>query len=71
MYRVEEYIFCVYIGAAAATGGTDNMLGVVDETDAADSDGEPTEIRVTWENLTRRGTSARRADREKQRNNFV
>jgi len=66
MYRVEEYIFCVYIGAAAATGGTDNMLGVVDETDAADSDGEPTEIRVTWENLTRRGTSARRADREKQ-----
>lgn len=66
MYRVEEYIFCVYIGAAAATGGTDNMLGAVEEEVAHDEDAAPREIKVTWESLTRRGTSARRVDREKQ-----
>jgi adenine-specific DNA-methyltransferase len=66
MYRVEEYIFFVYIGAAAATGGTDNMLGAVEEEDLSEDGSEPTEIRVTWENLVRRGTSARRVDRERQ-----
>ena len=66
MYRVEEYIFCVYIGAAAATGGTDNMLGAVEDEVANYEDASPKEIKVTWESLTRRGTSARRVDREKQ-----
>lgn len=66
MYRVEEYIFCVYIGSAAANGGIDNMLGAVDEPFAGEEKPAPTEIKVTWENLTRRGTSARRVDRKKQ-----
>ncbi|WP_143180527.1 site-specific DNA-methyltransferase [Bowdeniella nasicola] len=66
MYRVEEYIFCVYIGSAAATGGIDNMLSTLEERDADEETPEPTEIKVTWENLTRRGTDARRVDRERQ-----
>lgn len=63
MYRVEEYVFFVYFGQAAATGGVDNMLG---DTTGADAEDGPTEVRVTWENLIRRGTSARRVDRENQ-----
>ncbi|PCC44762.1 site-specific DNA-methyltransferase [Brevibacterium aurantiacum] len=59
MSRVEEYIFVVYIGDMKV--GQDLRLA------DADSDGEP-KVRktVSWENLIRRGTSARRQDRENQ-----
>lgn len=60
MYRVDEYIFVVYLGAASAAGGIDDMLGPRTERDSASD--QP----VSWENLVRRGTSARRVDRENQ-----
>ncbi len=67
MSRVDEYIFFVYIGSASASGGIDDMLGNRDEA-PADEDAEeaPTTTPVQWESLVRRGTSARRVDREKQ-----
>ena len=61
MSRVEEYIFVVYFGAAKVTPG-DDMLSRV----ALEEDDSPIPASVGWENLLRRGTSARRVDRERQ-----
>lgn len=62
MYRVEEYIFVVYLGTAKALPG-DDMLSR-DRNGAEGVGAEPSP--VIWENLLRRGTSAGRADRERQ-----
>ncbi|WP_238419502.1 site-specific DNA-methyltransferase [Gordonia sp. 'Campus'] len=56
MSRVEEYLFITYIGDASV--GRE----IVDENSA----GGATERPVAWENLIRRGTSARRIDRPNQ-----
>lgn len=57
MSRVEEYIFVTYIGDASVGREVNG------EVEGA---AEPSESRVTWENLVRRGTSARRVDRPNQ-----
>lgn len=61
MSRVEEYLFVLYFGSAKV-GQDIRLSGGVSE-----DEGEPF-IRktVSWENLIRRGTSARRQDRENQ-----
>lgn len=59
MSRVEEYLFVLYLGEAKV--GQDKRL--------SETDGEAEQsVRktVSWENLIRRGTSARRQDRENQ-----
>jgi adenine-specific DNA-methyltransferase len=61
MSRVEEYIFLVYIGAVKAGPDTG---AISDEQPESDEDNEL--IAVSWESLTRRGTDARRRDRENQ-----
>lgn len=58
MSRVEEYIFVVYIGAVKV--GQDVTDAPSDDQQGSDSN------TVIWENLIRRGTSARRVDRENQ-----
>lgn len=62
MSRVEEYLFCVYLGQAAAVPQADDMLSRQSEAAAESESVAP----VSWENLIRRGTSARRQDRENQ-----
>lgn len=57
MSRVEEYIFIAYFGKASV--GLDKLA-------APNVPSESTEEIVSWENLVRRGTSARRVDRENQ-----
>ena len=67
MSRVEEYVFFVYFGAASASGGIDDMLSAKDETaQVVPPHDQPETSAVQWESLVRRGTSARRVDREKQ-----
>ena len=57
MSRVEEYLYIVYIGAAkAGTERAELQPEIADRTSAP----------VSWENLIRRGTDARRVDRENQ-----
>lgn len=58
MSRVEEYIFVVYIGVA--------KVGQDVNDSSADSQQDSNSNTVIWENLIRRGTSARRVDRENQ-----
>lgn len=58
MSRVEEYLFVAYFGAARV--GLERIAPSSDTTTPAN------ESAVTWENLVRRGTSARRVDRENQ-----
>lgn len=59
MSRVEEYLFVAYFGRAKV--GQDARLSTVDD------DGAPAvRSTVSWENLIRRGTDARRQDRENQ-----
>jgi adenine-specific DNA-methyltransferase len=64
MSRVEEYIYVLYFGTAKV--GQD----FEDKSDEPRND-EPTSSPVGWENLIRRGTSARRQDRENQFYPFV
>ncbi|MBN0973334.1 MULTISPECIES: site-specific DNA-methyltransferase [unclassified Gordonia (in: high G+C Gram-positive bacteria)] len=56
MSRVEEYIFVTYVGDAS----------VGREASIDDPDPALTTASVSWENLVRRGTSARRLDRPNQ-----
>jgi adenine-specific DNA-methyltransferase len=61
MSRVEEYIFVLYFGSAKV-----GQYGVSSEG-ASEGEDEPLVRKtVSWENLIRRGTSARRQDRENQ-----
>src|SRR5690606_7596537 len=60
MSRVEEYVFVVYVGDAKV--GQDLRLA----EEVVDDGATPVRKPVTWENLIRRGTSARRQDRETQ-----
>lgn len=60
MSRVEEYVFVVYVGDAKV--GQDLRLA----EEVVDDGATPVRKPVTWENLIRRGTSARRQDRENQ-----
>ena len=57
MSRVEEYLFVTYVGGASVGREVSAEAG-----DAMD----PVESPVSWENLVRRGTSARRIDRPNQ-----
>lgn len=57
MSRVEEYIFIAYFGKASVG---------LDKPATANQPSESAEEAVSWENLVRRGTSARRVDRENQ-----
>lgn len=60
MSRVEEYVFVVYFGDARVGQELRSPASV-------DEDEEQTErVTVAWENLIRRGTSARRVDRPNQ-----
>jgi adenine-specific DNA-methyltransferase len=59
MSRVEEYIFILYFGSAKV--GQDYSQSIAEEVDQ-----EPAVSAVSWENLIRRGTDARRVDRENQ-----
>jgi adenine-specific DNA-methyltransferase len=72
-YRVEEYIFFVYIGNTAIVKGDDPMILTgkkalegqrVNESDEASIVQVPKKIR--WGNLLRSGTDARRIDRKNQ-----
>lgn len=58
MSRVEEYIFIVYFGSAKV-GQDVTTAGGADENLNED-------LSVSWENLIRRGTDAKRQDRENQ-----
>lgn len=60
MSRVEEYIFIVYIGNAKV--GREQTQTFDSETAVDDAESKS----VSWENLIRRGTDARRSDRENQ-----
>jgi adenine-specific DNA-methyltransferase len=69
-YRVDEYLFVVYIGRAAVSKGTDPMIltgkrNVANE-DQADDVGSAGKKDVRWGNLLRSGTDARRTDRKHQ-----
>lgn len=57
--RVEEYLFVVYVGDAGVSPTSDSMLGAT----VLDQDDSETPQPVSWINLLRSGTSARRADR--------
>lgn len=57
--KVDEYIYFVYIGNAAVSSGTDNML-----TEASTS--VKRSSTPIWFNLRRTGTAANRSDRPKQ-----
>jgi len=68
-YRVDEYLFVVYVGQAAVFKGSDPMIltgkrntAQEDETGAA----EAPKAAVRWGNLLRSGTDARRIDRRHQ-----
>lgn len=60
MSRVEEYVFVLYFGSASV--GQDYPPATATERDAEVT----VSAAVAWENLIRRGTSARREDRENQ-----
>src|SRR4051794_6205843 len=69
-YRVDEYLFVVYVGTAAVSKGTDPMIltgkrNVADEGEMPESDSIP-KREVRWGNLLRSGTDARRIDRKHQ-----
>jgi adenine-specific DNA-methyltransferase len=59
MSRVEEYIYVIYFGGAKVGQSFDGAVSNTAE-DAEEL------LPVSWENLIRRGTSARRQDRENQ-----
>ncbi|WP_282696719.1 DNA methyltransferase [Streptomyces sp. CC208A] len=56
--RVEEYLFFVYIGQAGPAQTPDNMLTAEGSSSASS--------KTIWLSMLRRGTDARRVDREKQ-----
>lgn len=66
--RVEEHLFFVFVGAAAAQPSSDNMLSVrIPEDDEGDEAAVEQLNRGTiWLSMLRRGSDARRVDREKQ-----
>lgn len=53
--RVEEYIFCTFVGDSSVNHGNDSMLETATST---------TSKSTGWDSLLRRGTSAYRQDRE-------
>lgn len=61
--RIEEYIFCGFMGKAKAIPTGDAMIATTD--DGEDSGNTPdNEVTVTWDSLMRRGTDATRASRQ-------
>lgn len=69
-YRVDEYLFVVYVGRAAVSKGTDPMI-LTGKRNVADEGGTPhaegaAKKEVRWGNLLRSGTDARRIDRKHQ-----
>jgi adenine-specific DNA-methyltransferase len=60
MSRVEEYVYVVYFGTARV--GQELQISA----EAPEGETETRAAPIQWENLIRRGTSARRVDRENQ-----
>lgn len=68
-YRVEEYIYFVFFGAASVEKLNDPMIltGKKNETDQDSQDEQSDDVKkVRWGNLLRSGTDAQRADRKHQ-----
>lgn len=65
-YRVEEYIYFVFLGSASVEKLNDPMIftGKKNESDQNDHSDEVKKVR--WGNLLRSGTDAQRADRKHQ-----
>lgn len=61
--RIEEYIFCGFMGKSKATPTGDPMIATTDDGEDADENQE-SGVTVTWDSLMRRGTDATRASRE-------
>lgn len=64
-YRVDEYIFFVYVGAAAVRKTSDPMILTGKREDESLELAEAVK-KVRWGNLLRSGTDARRVDRKHQ-----
>lgn len=69
-YRVDEYIFVVYVGRAAVCKGSDPMIltGKLNVSNNKEMSQEEHSLtrEVRWGNLLRSGTDARRIDRQHQ-----
>ena len=68
-YRVDEYIFVVYVGQAEVSKGADPMIltGKRNVTEGETAEAEAaSKNSVRWGNLLRSGTDARRVDRQHQ-----
>lgn len=65
-YRVEEYVFFVFVGAASVTKAHDPMILTGKRNDASEADSSPKSVNVRWGNLLRSGTDAKRTDRKHQ-----
>jgi adenine-specific DNA-methyltransferase len=67
-YRVDEYIFVVYLGAASVSKGSDPMIltGKRNLLDASEDLSHSSRKSVRWGNLLRSGTDASREDRKNQ-----
>jgi len=61
--RIEEYIFCGFIGKSLAKPTGDAMIATTDDGEDQEDDSSE-EGKVTWDSLMRRGTDATRASRE-------
>ena len=61
--RIEEYIFCGFMGKSKATPTGDPMIATTNDGEDAD-DAQESDVAITWDSLMRRGTDATRASRE-------
>lgn len=65
--RVEEHLYFVFMGSASPERLADNMLSVKPEADEdSDTEVEPVNRGTIWLSMLRRGSDARRVDRERQ-----
>ncbi|QQD18723.1 site-specific DNA-methyltransferase [Spongiibacter nanhainus] len=65
-YRVEEYLFFVYVGEAAVQKSTHAMISTKERVDNKENEAETNPPKVRWGSLLRSGTDAKRSDRKHQ-----
>ena len=65
-YRVDEYVFLVFFGAASVKKCHDPMILTGKRNDESEIKNQPEDRSVRWGNLLRSGTDAKRADRKHQ-----